>query len=192
MNSWRKVDGVCLALSSVLAGLCGLASLTWPFGWDQGVLSSVGDTILRGGMPYRDAWDIKGPLSYYVFALAQWAFGKEMWSIRVLDILVLALAALVIGRITSKYTNRSSGLWASVLLVLWYLSGNYWHTAQPDGWAGFLLLFGVAPLLSSSERLSIRTLVFSSACLGACLLVKQVYVVFALLPAIRLWSQAHS
>jgi hypothetical protein len=55
-----------------LAGIVALgvawavASLTWPFGMDQGVLAWVGDVVVRGGMPYRDAFDVKGPFPHYL------------------------------------------------------------------------------------------------------------------------------
>ena len=63
---------------AALAAVWVTASLSWPFGWDQGILAWAGDVIHQGGMPYRDAWDIKGPLAYYLYALAQWLFGKNL------------------------------------------------------------------------------------------------------------------
>ena len=54
------------AALGLLAALAAVVSLWWPYGWDQGAMAWVGDTIVDGGMPYRDAWDVKGPLTYYV------------------------------------------------------------------------------------------------------------------------------
>jgi hypothetical protein len=54
-----------LAASVDLTFLWAIASLWFPFRWDHGIMASVGDTIVRGGMPYRDAWDMKGhPQAY--------------------------------------------------------------------------------------------------------------------------------
>src|SRR5688500_4137832 len=69
-------------ISATLAVLCALATLSWPFGWDQGIFAWGGEIIRQGGMPYRDAWDQKGPLPYYVYAVAQSVFGPGMWGIR--------------------------------------------------------------------------------------------------------------
>ena len=64
MNGWR-------ALALGLVAVWAVASLGWPFGLDQGIFAWVGDTVLRGGWPYRDAWEIKGPatLGHETFAL---------------------------------------------------------------------------------------------------------------------------
>jgi hypothetical protein len=65
-----------IRVGSALAGAWVVMSFTYPFGWDQGLFAWVGDAIVRGGLPYRDAWDFKGPLLYYVYALAQWLFRR--------------------------------------------------------------------------------------------------------------------
>jgi len=46
-----------------------ITSLSWPLGGDIGTYAWVGDIILSGGAPYKDAWDVKGPLVYYFYAL---------------------------------------------------------------------------------------------------------------------------
>jgi len=40
-----------------------------PIGYDQGIFAYIGEVIKRGGDPYQDAWDFKGPLLYYLNAL---------------------------------------------------------------------------------------------------------------------------
>jgi hypothetical protein len=40
-----------------------------PIGYDQGIFAYIGEVIKRGGNPYQDAWDFKGPLLYYLNAL---------------------------------------------------------------------------------------------------------------------------
>ena len=68
----------------------------WPFGLDQGIFAWVGDTVLRGGWPYRDAWEIKGPVTHFFYALAQALFGRDVWGLRVLDLSLLAEAAVAV------------------------------------------------------------------------------------------------
>ena len=46
----------------------------------------VGDVIVRGGMPYRDAFDVKGPLSFYPSAFVQLVTGRTWWGIRAFDL----------------------------------------------------------------------------------------------------------
>src|SRR5882724_9164740 len=45
------------------------------YGRDQGIYATVAATMLRGGMPYRDAWDFKPPGIYVIYALARAVFG---------------------------------------------------------------------------------------------------------------------
>jgi 4-amino-4-deoxy-L-arabinose transferase-like glycosyltransferase len=56
------------------------------FGRDQGIYAVVADTMLAGGMPYRDAWDSKPPGFFLVCALARGLLGPHEWSIRVLEV----------------------------------------------------------------------------------------------------------
>ena len=88
-------------------GVWALCSLTWPPGLDQGNAAWVGDTIQRGGMPYRDAWDIRGPGYYYLFALAQSLSGREVWGARVVDLSLLALGALSARALAARMARPS-------------------------------------------------------------------------------------
>lgn len=54
-------------------------------GRDQGVFLYVGQRILRGELPYRDVWDHKGPLIYYINALGLLLGGGTAWGVRVLE-----------------------------------------------------------------------------------------------------------
>ena len=147
-------------------------SLTYPFGWDQGLFAWVGRSIVDGGMPYRDAWDFKGPLTYYAFALAQWLFGVHLWSIRVLDALLLIASAIAVGRAASALTDPRTGRWSSLIYILWYASHSYWHTAQPDGWIGMLLILGVAPLVARPNDMHLNSLALAGAGIGLATLLK--------------------
>lgn len=176
-------------------GVCAAAlwlvmSMTYPFGWDQGILAWAGGIVLAGGMPYADAWDMKGPLAYYVFAISQALFGVHLWSIRVLDAALLAAAALSLYRIAAvMFASRAAAQWATLVFVLWYASHSFWHTAQPDGWAGMLLVIGLQPLLSS-RTLKPSHIARAGVCAGAITLLKPVYAAFLFLPLAYLWLAA--
>ena len=166
---------------AALAAVWATASLSWPFGWDQGILAWVGDVIHQGGMPYRDAWDIKGPLAYYVYALAQWLFGKNLWGIRLLDLAFLAASTAVLGRVVSDLADSVIARWACLIFILWYGSGSFWHTAQPDGWASMMILIGMAPFMKASGRLTVKSLVMSGLLVGCAALIKPFFAAFLLI-----------
>src|SRR5258708_1726550 len=110
---------LALACATIFTGLWCIASFWFPFGWDQGMFAAVGDVILRGGMPYRDGWEVKGPLAYYGFALAQWLFGRHMWSIRILDLALLLAGMAALAGMVGRLASRAAGWWAAMVFVVW-------------------------------------------------------------------------
>ena len=168
--------------SYAIAVLWLLMSLTYPAGWDQGLFAWVGSAIVRGDMPYRDAWDFKGPLVYYVFALAEWLFGVNLWGIRVLDAALLLASTLAVHRAAVKLTDDATARWTSLVYLLWYASHSYWHTAQPDGWTGMLLVIALAPIISGHPRLRWPVMAFTGACIGVLTLFKPTGALFLAVP----------
>jgi hypothetical protein len=174
--------------TAALAAVWSLYSLTRPFGFDHGVFAWLGDVLLAGGVPYRDAWDTKGPAAFALAAAAQWLFGRDEWGIRLLDLAWLAAGAAGAAAMVRRLGGgRSAGgaLSAAALLFLWYASLDYRNTAQPDGWAA-VLLAGAALVLagrgrSADEGRGWRAAV-AGALVGVCALVKPTYGLFLVVP----------
>lgn len=59
---------MAVAVLVLLALLAKAPQLVTPMGQDQGLYNAVADEILRGGVPYRDAWDPKPPGVFYTHA----------------------------------------------------------------------------------------------------------------------------
>jgi hypothetical protein len=166
-------------------GLWALASLWWPFGWDHGIFGWIADVIVAGGVPYRDAWDVKGPLVYYVFAAVRWLTGPSMWGIRAVDLALLAVAGTAMSRVVTRLSNPWAGRVTALLFALQYAGMGYWDTAQPDGWAAMLVLVGVvAPLLESGRPDRARPIQLSALTVGVCTLIKPLYGIFGILPLV--------
>lgn len=79
-------------LASILVGLVlALCLVVWlnlpwrpditPFHTDGGFYAYFGQAILHGQVPYRDVWDDKPPLGYYLNALGQGVFGQNAWGV---------------------------------------------------------------------------------------------------------------
>ncbi len=116
-----------------VALVAGLHTLCQPLGRDQGICSYIATDILRGGMPFKDAWDIRPPGIYYIDALAIWLFGKTGFALRLLDWLMLSLTAVAIGRLGTFFIDRRSGTWAGILFAVAYFLGNdFWAQANGD------------------------------------------------------------
>lgn len=169
--------------TAALVLLSAVASLTWPFGWDQGVFAQVGDVIARGGLPYRDGWDVKGPLVYYLLALSQTLFGVNQWGIRVFDLSLLAAGTWSLTRIVTSLTSAGTGRWTGLVFPLIYLSGGYWDTAQPDGWVALLLTIA-GLVIVPARRYDMLRLGGAGALIGLCALMKWFYAGYLLLPVL--------
>ncbi|MDP9349243.1 MAG: hypothetical protein M3P24_08905, partial [Gemmatimonadota bacterium] len=80
----------------------------------------MADVILAGGLPYRDAWEVKGPLAYYLVALGNLAFGRNYWGIRLFDLLIIGVGTLPMYRFLRHFIPASFSLAGVGLFLLWY------------------------------------------------------------------------
>jgi hypothetical protein len=129
-----------------------LQILVLGYGRDQAIFAVVGRTLLEGGMPYHDAWDIKPPGIYLLYALARWLFGGGEHAIRVVEIAFVlgGIGALtILGR--RWWGSARLGLGAAVIWTLVYAQMDYWHTGQAESFAASLtvLMLAAAPLSAS-------------------------------------------
>jgi len=172
--------------AGILLVFCGLSlaivSLSWPLGWDQSVFAWVGDTVLRGGYPYRDAFDTKGPATYVPFILGQAAFGRQAWAIRVFDLVLLGLAAVPIRNALVRLGQRRAVPLALGLILTWFYAQGYWNTAQPDAWAALLGAVAASLFLGRTSPPRLGSAVLIGLVLGVAVLLKPLYIVFALVP----------
>lgn len=127
--------------------------LMFPFGRDQGVFATIADTILAGGMPYRDAWDIHPPGVYLTFALSEWLFGHRMVAPRILEViglLSLYFPFRIIGR--DLYNSREAGIFGWALAALAYAQAEYWYTGQSESFGALITIWALAFAVDSAPR----------------------------------------
>jgi len=123
----------------MVVGFSSLSILLFSFGRDQGIYAVVADVMLKGGMPYRDAWDFKPPGIFLFYALAQGLFGKSMLSIRLLEVIGLVATVFGLQRLAQVFFDRpKAGLVAGAVAALVHAELEFWHTGQPETFGGFL------------------------------------------------------
>ncbi|MEO6939357.1 MAG: glycosyltransferase family 39 protein [Candidatus Kapaibacterium sp.] len=149
-------------------------SLFWSFGHDQNVFAEIGSLILKGKKPYLDAWDIKPPNIYYLYAIAEWIFGEHELSIRLLDYVSTLTSVVLIFkfievrlRVSSYLHPQRTAALGSFLLVIVALSLGLADTAQTES-LSLPFLFG-ALVLASSEKRWLRGML-SANILAGCLI----------------------
>lgn len=85
---------------------------------DSGVFIYIGDKILAGQVPYRDIWDHKGPLIYFIDALGLALGGHARWGIWALEFVSLFLSAILSHKILARYY----GIGPAVLTTIAWLA----------------------------------------------------------------------
>jgi hypothetical protein len=187
--AWARERWAALSLAAValLSGTWALMALAWPMGFDHGLYTWTGDVVIRGGLPYRDSWDMHGPLVPYLFALPRAVFGPRFWGVRVLDLLILGASLYALYRLLATVASRTAAMWAVAVFPLCYASTGFNETAQPDGWVGLALMVAIVPLLVRKTP-GIALVFTSGLAVGAAALVKPVFAAFLLVPFVCLFN----
>jgi hypothetical protein len=86
---------------------------------DEGVFVYIGQQVLGGKIPYRDVWDHKGPLIYYINALGLWIGGGSLWGIWLVEAILLATSLILLYLLV----RRNLGTAAAVFGLLTWVTG---------------------------------------------------------------------
>ena len=124
-----------------------------PSGRDSGVFLYIGSRLLEGEIPYKDIWDHKGPVIYFINALGLVIGSGSSWGVWSLQYVSLTGAA-VFGFIALRHQfDTTSALVASVLWIVTlpvvFQQGNLTETWALAFQFGALLLF---VLLSGASK----------------------------------------
>ncbi|MET0183417.1 MAG: glycosyltransferase family 39 protein [Caulobacterales bacterium] len=179
----RPVDAA-IALIGGFAFFYALTTLALPFGWDHGIMTAASAPYAHGGLPYRDSWDMKGPVAYLPFALADLLFGPSMWGTRLVDLVIEIPALWVLARCLSGVMNPKFGVLTALSYYLWYSASGWFYTAQPDAWAAAWSIIAIAPLLRPEAKPSLLMLAASGFFIGCAGLVKPFFFALGLVPLV--------
>jgi hypothetical protein len=105
-----------LALFCVLL-IVRVPSLVQPAGPDQSLYAYAGATILRGGLPYRDAWDQKPPAVHFTYAAMRAIWPGEA-VVPATDLAVAAAAAALLLPLGTTLASPRVGQLAALIFLL--------------------------------------------------------------------------
>ncbi len=83
---------------------------------DSSIFLYTGDQILKGQIPYRDVWDHKGPLIYYINALG--LLSGSRWGVWMLEFVFVFAAAWILYRLLRSVFGSWPALFASVFFLV--------------------------------------------------------------------------
>lgn len=167
----RAVMIVCVV---AIVFLCGQI-LMFGYGRDQSIYAMVADAILRGKMPYRDAWDFKPPGIFVIYGISRLFFGPAQVGIRVIEVAGLLATCVALVRLSERFfRSRMAGFLAAALAVLAHAQLDFWHTAQPESFGGYLTVFAILLAARTPEEpvASKRAVYFAGVLFGLTGLLK--------------------
>lgn len=113
MATWARIALIALAVLAV--AVPNLPTRRVP-SEDAGVFFYIANTLLAGGVPYRDVWDHKPPAVYVIDALGLAAGGPMgVW---VLQLAALAVAAVLSYRVMAKAFAPAAALAGTLAWIL--------------------------------------------------------------------------
>ncbi len=96
---------------------------------DSGVFLYTAERILEGDIPYKDIWDHKAPLIYFIDALGLLVKGGSLWGVWLIEVMSLFTAA-AFSYFGMKKVWGSIAAWAGTVIWLqtlpfFLISGNF-------------------------------------------------------------------
>jgi len=87
-------------------------------GHDSGIFLYHGQRILEGDLPYRDIWDHKPPMIFYINALGLFISGGAKWGVLFLEILAVGAAMALCFALLKKRFGYLPAFFATLNCVL--------------------------------------------------------------------------
>jgi hypothetical protein len=143
-NATQNPLGWCSVGALLLMAGWALTTLSWPSPPDGGVFAWLVDVTERGGMPYRDAFETKGPTAWVpVFLVRALTRLPYPVALHLTDTLFLVVGAVGVYLLARRLVSATAGLAAAALAAAWWASLGFESTVQPDAWAGAMLTWSV-------------------------------------------------
>ncbi len=123
----------CLVLALAVMTICSRSSFLYVFNiWDDAnSYFTVGKCIFRGFVPYRDLFDQKGIMLYFIYGLASLISPKTFFGVYLFEILAAYLSLMAIFRISQLFLESKP-----MPYVATALSGAVVYTAVDFWWGG--------------------------------------------------------
>jgi 4-amino-4-deoxy-L-arabinose transferase-like glycosyltransferase len=174
-NKFPRREALLLLLILVFAFTLRMKFLHEVFERDEGQYAAIAQVILDGGVPYKDAIEIKPPGAFYLYALGIALFGATTESLRIFTAIYSMLTVLAVYGTARRFGGTKTGLWAALLYAIFSCGPHN------QGSSSNTEVFLVLPITAATYffMLAIDTgkrlpLIACSICSGASLLIKPV------------------
>lgn len=124
---FSKSKPIIVVLTILAVGLAAFLVIWLNLSWrpdisqlppDSGFYAYYGKAILHGQIPYRDLWDNKPPLGYYLNALALFIFGQTPWGVWWSSVVWIFGCMVLLFLVLKKlFGSIPAGISSAILLV---------------------------------------------------------------------------
>lgn len=155
----------CFALAVAILLICSKSSPLYPMNdWvDVNCFFTMGKSLLAGLVPYRDLYEQKGPVLYFVYALVALVSRRSYFGVYLLECVTYGLFLYYSARIASLYVKNSLLIYliATVEGALVAISRAFAHGASVEEMSLFMFAYGLYVALRAMQEA--RTLRFREA-----------------------------
>lgn len=184
---FRSFRGRLLLLSMVLSalflGICSKSSPLYPLNdWvDVHCFFTMGRCILEGIVPYRDLYEQKGPVLYFLFALAALVSDRSFWGVFLMEVATYGLFLYFSGRIMAIYLGEKPIVYflTAILGAVIPVSKAFAHGGGAEQLCLFMLAYSLWSVLSALQDK--QPLSFWEAFLNGVFAAAVLYIKFTML-----------
>ena len=156
----------CFAIAAVYLLICSKSSPLYPMNdWvDVNCFFTMGRSLLDGLVPYRDLYEQKGPVLYFVYALLALFSRDSYFFVYLLEVVTYGLFLYFSGQIAGLYLKDRLTVWLLVTIQgsLIVISRAFAHGASVEEMCLFMSAYGLYVALRAMQEG--RTLTFREAC----------------------------
>lgn len=127
---------------------------------------TMGRGILDGQVPYMDLYEQKGPVLYFLYALAALISRDTFWGVFILEVICFGLFLYLSGKLAQVYLGQCKVIyWIIVVLgALIPISAAFSHGSSAEGLCLFMLVYGLYSVTRAAREE--RALTFTEAFLN--------------------------
>ncbi len=147
---------------------------------DEAFFSVMATRWMHGELPYADSYDVKPPLLFILFGLAQMVFGVSLVTIKGLEIVFTVAGAFGLYRLIQRHGTEPAARWAALLYPIYSLTLSGVNAPNTLLQAPFVIMAFQYLLDAIPSEKPARNLFFCGLMIGLAGMIKQTAIFEAL------------
>ncbi len=168
--------------SALFLLVCSKSSPLYPMNdWvDVHCFFTVGKSMLHGIVPYAELYEQKGPVLYFLYAIAALISDKSFFGVYLLEVVSFGLFLYFSGKIAEIYLGKTKLLYAiiAVLAAMIPISRAFSHGGGAEELCLFMLAYSLYSVLRALHEK--RTLTFKEGFLNGIFAAAVLYIKFTI------------